>query len=77
MNKIVREHFAVSQLPEDLQRELGATTSVRLTVEPADPPAGLRMRSVLERARKLREEGIIRPVTAREAVERVRRLRDD
>lgn len=75
MNRIVREHYPVSRLPEDIRRDLEGTTSVTLTVE-VDPPAVSRTRAVLRRARKLREAGIIKPVTEREAVDRVRRLRD-
>jgi hypothetical protein len=76
MNKIVREHYPVDRLPEDLRRDLEGSTSVRLTLEVGSTPAS-RSRDVLERARQMREAGLIKPTTEGEAVERIRRLRDE
>jgi hypothetical protein len=33
MNKIVREHYPVSNLPADLQAEIGSALSVKLVIE--------------------------------------------
>ncbi len=33
MNRIVREHYPVEKLPEDLRAELGVAVSVKLTIE--------------------------------------------
>jgi hypothetical protein len=76
MNKIVREHYPVERLPEDLRRDLEGSTSVRLTLEVGSTSAS-RSRDVLERARQMREAGLIKPTTEGEAVERIRRLRDE
>jgi hypothetical protein len=76
MNRIVRDHYPASQLPDDLRRELGDATSVRLTIE-LEEPQGHPAAAILERARQLRETGRAKPVTSAEAVNRIRKLRDE
>ena len=76
MNRIVRDHYPASRLPEDLRRELGDATSVRLTIELDEPPYDQAV-AVLERARQLRETGRVTTVTSAEAVNRIRKLRDE
>ena len=76
MNKIVREHYPVSKLPEDLRGELDLAGSVKVTIE-GRLAAPARIRSILEESRKLREAGVIPTITEQEAVERVRCLRDE
>ena len=76
MNKVVRRHYPASKLPEDLQAELDGVRSVRLTVEPiSEAPRSLK--DVIDRARRLRKEGVIEPVTTEDAVARIRTLRDE
>jgi hypothetical protein len=76
MNKVVRDHYPVSKLPEDLREEVGDVQSVRLILEPIDPPESS-LTEIIERARRLRAEGKIQPVTTEDAVARVRALRDE
>lgn len=80
MNKIVREHYPVERLPEDLRAELGIASTVRLIIETDVPDEHERQRkhevalAALQRARAaVRDRG----VTAEEAVARVRTLRDE
>jgi hypothetical protein len=76
MNKVIRDRYPVSRLPEDLRDEVGNVTSVRVTLEPTAPPESS-LTDILERARRLRAEGKIKPVTTEDAVARVRALRDE
>jgi 3,4-dihydroxy-2-butanone 4-phosphate synthase len=89
MNKIVREHYPVANLPEDLREGLeeGATVTVVLEVDTqsfdreklvdiaiAAKPAT--WEELMEMRRKLLADG--RPsVSAEEAVARIRELRDE
>ena len=77
MNKIVREHYPVEKLPEDLRAVIGKATSVRLTIEPAEASETSCTRSALQRARELVRSGQIKRVTSQEAVDRIRKLRDE
>lgn len=38
MNKIVRTHYPVSELPDDLRLEAGPASHVTVTLEPEEPP---------------------------------------
>ncbi len=77
MNKIVREHYPVEKLPEDLRLAVGAATSVRLTIEPTPHSHASSTRQALMRARELVRSGQIKSVSSTEAVERIRKLRDE
>lgn len=77
MNKIVREHYPVEKLPEDLRQSLPPGATVRLTLE-MDPsehisalPAG---RAWLEDLMRRKAEV---PVTSDDPVQRIRQLRDE
>jgi hypothetical protein len=76
MNKVVRDHYPVSLLPEDLREQVGNVKSVRVTLEPTDS-SEVSLSEIIERARRLRAEGKIKPVTTEEAVARIRALRDE
>jgi hypothetical protein len=73
MNKIVREHYPVEKLPEDLRRSLPNGVTVRLTLEADDArlPAG---RAWIEDI--MRRKADI-PVTTDDPVQRIRQLRDE
>lgn len=83
MNRIVREHYPVANLPEDLREGLDAGAMVRVVVEVA--PARfddilsnkpLKPEDIMEIRRRLFADG--RPsVSAEEAVARIRELRDE
>lgn len=75
MNKIVREHYPVERLPEDLRAELGLARTVTVVIEAEDqaPPKRDREAAIAE-LRELRSK--LKP-SADDAVERVRRLRDE
>jgi len=49
MNKIVREHYPVSKLPEDLREELVGRETVRIVIEDDDGLAGLTAMETTER----------------------------
>lgn len=88
MNKIVREHYPVANLPEDLREGLDVHARVRVVVEvdgpspltepdfSSDNEKPLTVEDILEIRRRLFADG--RPsVTAEEAVARIRELRDE
>lgn len=74
MNEIVKPHYPVSQLPEDLRREVGEATHVTLRIQ----TEALRKRETLAemRARILAQPGFRPYETSQEAVEMVRWIRD-
>lgn len=82
MNKIVREHYPASKLPEDLREGLPEGAMVRIVIDEVPPDAAATdaaprtAEELLEHLRKFRAS---RPnsVTAEEAVARVRALRDE
>lgn len=49
MNKIVKEHYPVEKLPEDLRAGLGAATHVRITVVLEDEQADAALLDDLDR----------------------------
>ncbi len=72
MNRIVRENYPVAELPEDLRAEFPLDATVRLIIEPPEPPP--------ERVLSLDELwAMARPTyqTSEEVVEAVRRMRDE
>lgn len=80
MNKIVREHYPVEKLPEDLRAELGLARTVTLTIETDVPTEHERQRrhsNVLAALQRARAAVRGRGVTAEEAVARIRDLRDE
>lgn len=75
MNRIVREHYPVSRLPEELRQGLEPDGSVTITLEEeaSRVPTADEMRLQWREVRKRLE----RKVTVEEAVARVRELRDE
>lgn len=73
MNKIVREHYPVERLPEDLRRGIEGQY-VRVTVIPEDAPS--RPKKSLTYA-DIRARVKPRGTTTEEAVRRIRELRDE
>jgi hypothetical protein len=83
MNKIVREHYPVSQLPEDLRAQFPGVETVRLVIEEGaaqrgenDPLGGDEGRdfwTTLQQARASLKE----PRSLRDAVADIRALRDE
>ncbi|WP_438750940.1 hypothetical protein [Pararhizobium sp. O133] len=71
MNKIVREHYPVSSLPDDLREGLSLDAEVRIVIEVAEPEqdkehfSGFVGFELPERV----------PMTAQEAVEAIRRYK--
>ncbi len=80
MNKIVR-HYPVDQLPGNLRADLGTASTVKLTMEPELMPKNDDFRHRRDRLMAAiadARSSVTGPgVTAREAVERVRALRDE
>lgn len=72
MNKIVREHYPVEMLPEDLRVSLPGATTVRVTLEPE--PALPTGRAWLEDI--LRRKAELEPASD-DSVQRIRQLRDE
>lgn len=81
MNKIVREHYPVSQLPEELRNELHGVREVRVTIEvteeavaeAADAASGVSTRP-FSRFRHLARDNF---KSVEEVVAHVRALRDE
>jgi len=85
MNKIVREHYPVENLPADLREGLVEGSTVRVVVEmegvgtsePATEPKRLMsVQDTLDMIRRYREANPER-VDIEEAVSRIRELRDE
>lgn len=75
MNRIVREHYPVSKLPEELRQGLEPNGSVTVTVEEEArkaPSADEMRKQFLEVRKSLKHK-----VTVEEAVARIRELRDE
>lgn len=86
MNKIVREHYPVEKLPEDLRAGLPRDATVTVTVEADEKPSTQALRAMVQdlldhpkpmTLRQLREMVGPRNVTSDEAVARIRALRDE
>ncbi|WP_137153760.1 hypothetical protein [Rhizobium sp. FKL33] len=83
MNKIVREHYPVSQLPEDLRAQFPGVETVRLVIEegaarqsenaPLGRGEGEDFWATLQQARASLKE----PRSLRDAVADIRALRDE
>ncbi|MDB5522598.1 MAG: hypothetical protein JWM58_361 [Rhizobium sp.] len=90
MNKVVREHYPVANLPEDLQREFEGAKTVRIVAEEAEgtevagdfwslPLDQIKPRSPEQfklDLRRIRNSGLP-SVSPEEAVKRIRELRDE
>lgn len=73
MNKIVREHYPVSRLPDDLKAQLGSMKYVRLVIEDIDErpaPSRETLLQLIEGVRRAEPIGD-------DPVERIRKLRDE
>lgn len=81
MNKIVREHYPVEKLPEDLRVLFSDTASVTIEVvaEGDHPTSGLSSKDAVALMRQMQEENSRkgRGITEQEAVDRIRTLRDE
>ncbi len=74
MNEIVKPHYPVSQLPEDLKREIGDVTHVTLRIEAEVAPTRETLSAM--RARISAQPGFQPYESSEEAVEMVRWIRD-
>lgn len=80
MNKIVREHYPVENLPEDLRALVGDAVSVKVELtEDTVPLKPLTQAEAVALMRQMQRENAARGtnVTADEAVRRIRELRDE
>ncbi|KQX40315.1 hypothetical protein ASD04_06705 [Devosia sp. Root436] len=79
MNKIVREHYPVENLPEDLRVHFPAATSVTVEVTEDDTHPPLSRAEAVEIMRAMQRHTAKRgeSVTTEEAVRRIRELRDE
>ena len=83
MNKIVRDHYPVANLPEDLREGFGAGDTVRVVIEMEDkngvddsqrkPMTGKEAAEAIRRYKALGRPS----VSPEEAVARIRELRDE
>ena len=76
MDEIVRKVVRVADLPKDLQAGFDPGASVEIK-GPSSEESKSSILELLEEAARLREAGVIKPVSADEAVRRVRELRDE
>jgi hypothetical protein len=80
MNKIVREHYPVENLPADLREGLTEGSTVRVVVEvdgiETDEPKRRSVKQTLEHLERLRQ-GRAPDTDVAEAVSRIRALRDE
>lgn len=74
MNKIVRAHYPVEKLPEDLRPDIGPPRTAKVIVE-VDTEASRHLRQAAA-AELLRLREKLKP-SADDSVERVRALRDE
>jgi hypothetical protein len=75
MNKVVKEHYPASQLPEELRGSILPSASVKVTIE--EEP-GRRPMTPDELQKSLRDaRAKATGVTLEEAVARIRELRDE
>jgi hypothetical protein len=77
MNKIVRDRYPVSLLPEDLRLGLPPGSMVRVTLEAEGQPPAKSMHEVLADVAAARKAGTWPLTTQDEAVARIRELRDE
>jgi hypothetical protein len=79
MNKIVREHYPVEKLPEDLREGLQAGATVRVVLEVEEETIERPSMSFEESMRLINDYRRDNPerVSVEDAVQRVRALRDE
>ena len=77
MNKIVREHYPASKLPDDLRGVVPAGGSVRVTVESQNTPPKKPLRQIMAEVDAARKSGEWKTTTVEEGVARIRELRDE
>ena len=71
MNKIVRENYPASKLPEELRPSADPEARTRVTIEEQpSPPSREALIAMLDAARRL-------PASTDDSVERIRTLRDE
>ena len=75
MNKIVREHYPVSRLPQDLQNEIGEAQYVRVVIEDNEARPPLSKDEAVALLAEARQSA--KGISTEEAVARVRALRDE
>lgn len=76
MNKIVREHYPVEKLPDDLRAELGLVQTVTVVIEP-DTASRQTDPSVRRAIEELKAHQARLPAAPSDSVERVSKLRDE
>jgi hypothetical protein len=76
MNKIVREKYPASKLPDDLRGTLSPQSMVRVTVESDETPVKS-VKQIMQDVEALRSKGDWPSVSTEEAVARIRALRDE
>jgi hypothetical protein len=77
MNRIVREHYPVEKLPEDLQLQLPPGASVIVTVEEVPAQGPLTAHEAVALMRKIQQRNGGSGLTPDEAAAEVRVLRDE
>jgi len=75
MNKIVREHYPASALPEDLRKGIARHASVTVTVEEEATRQPMKRDELLATLRAARERTA--GISIEEATTRIRQLRDE
>lgn len=78
MSKVVKRHYPVHKLPDDLQEAVAGATSVSVTLERDDD--GLQpvsLDTIRKRIEGYRQRPDFKPVSTEESVERIRALRDE
>jgi hypothetical protein len=76
MNKIVREQYPVSKLPDDLRGPLPHGATVRVTIESAETPVKS-VKEIMQDIEAARSRGDWPSVSTEQAVARIRALRDE
>ena len=77
MNKIVREHYPASKLPEDLQLTDVPGATVRVTVEVVEAAQRKPFSEIRQEIEEKRRSGKWPTVSYEEGVARIRALRDE
>ncbi len=75
MNRVVKEHYPVAALPEDLRATIPAATHVTVTIEEERPRKSLE--ELLSEMADYRSRHAGEEISEAEAVARVRALRDE
>lgn len=75
MSRLVLEHYPASKLPSDLRAGVPADAIVRITIE-EERRKPFSAEELLQQLKKARQK-LPRDVTAEEAADRIRQLRDE